>query len=38
MSITLFDPCGAPMQTWSFRIAYPVKWTGSTSMPAATSS
>ena len=29
MSITLHDSTGKRVQTWSFRNAYPVKWTGS---------
>ena len=29
LSITLCDSAGKPIQTWSFRNAYPVKWTGS---------
>jgi phage tail-like protein len=29
LSITLFDSTGKRIQTWSFRNAYPVKWTGS---------
>lgn len=29
LSITLFDSAGKQIQTWSFRNAYPVKWTGS---------
>ena len=28
MSITLFDATSTRVQTWSFRNAYPVKWTG----------
>jgi len=29
LSITILDEAGSPVQTWSFRNAYPVKWTGS---------
>jgi phage tail-like protein len=29
LSVTLYDSLGEPLQTWSFRNAYPIKWTGS---------
>ena len=29
LSIKVLDFEGKPLQTWSFRQAYPVKWTGS---------